>query len=83
MIKIIFLNNWGEPCNNLLQRYSKQTPNNKGIWKNLIGVTNIKDADFYYAGIKFATLDIVKKMKIKRGEDKDKRYVKLINKFIV
>jgi len=38
------------------------------------------DLHFYYAGIKFATLDIVKKMKIKRGEDKDKRDVKLINK---
>jgi len=47
MFKIIFLNNWGEPYDKLLQRYSKQTPNNKGIWKNLRGVTNIKDADFY------------------------------------
>ena len=47
MKNIIFLNNWGEPPDKLLQRYSKQTPNNKGIWKNLKGVTNIKDADFY------------------------------------
>ena len=46
-IKIIYLNNWGESTTDLLNRYSKQTPKCKGIWKNLIGVTNIKDADFY------------------------------------
>ena len=47
MKKIVFLSNWGEPPAQILKRYSKQTPNNSGIWNNIIGVDNIKDADFY------------------------------------
>jgi len=37
---------------------------------------------FYYGGIKFASLDIVKKMKMKRNELKDQNDVRLINKYI-
>jgi len=37
---------------------------------------------FYYDGLKFATLDILKKMKIKRGEDKDSEDVMLIDNFL-
>ena len=47
MKKIIFLNSWGESPNQILYRYSKQTPQNKGIWKNLKGVSNINEADYY------------------------------------
>ena len=47
MKKIIFLSNWGEDNNDLLKRYSKQTPCNSGHWKTIKGVTNINEADYY------------------------------------
>ena len=47
MIKVAFLNNWGEPYNDLLDRYSKQTPGNSGIWKNLQGTLEITKADIF------------------------------------
>lgn len=47
MIKIIFLCNWGENSQQLLTRYSNQTPNKSGTWDNIIGVTDIKEADYY------------------------------------
>lgn len=34
---------------------------------------------FYFEGIKFASLDMVKQMKAKRGEEKDKRDVELVD----
>lgn len=46
-IYIIFLCNWGESPSELLLRYSKQTPLNSGQWKNIVGVSNMEDADFY------------------------------------
>ncbi len=47
MKKIIFLNNWGEKNDDLLKRYSKQTPHNLGQWGNIVGTTNINEADYY------------------------------------
>ena len=47
MKNIIFLCNWGESSLELLNRYSRQTPNESGIWKNLRGVANIEDANNY------------------------------------
>lgn len=38
------------------------------------------DNHFYYQGVKFASIDVIKRMKIKRGEAKDHRDVSLINK---
>jgi hypothetical protein len=35
---------------------------------------------FYYLGHKFATLDVVRNMKIRRSEEKDKQDIYLINK---
>ena len=46
MNKIFFLNSWGESSAALLQRYSRQTPNISGIWKDIVGVPKIKDADY-------------------------------------
>lgn len=37
---------------------------------------------FYFSGIKFATLDVVREMKIKRWEKKDRRDVEMINQFL-
>lgn len=48
MIKVFFINNWGEP-DTTLKRYSKQTPNNLGIWDNLVGVSDINEADYFIA----------------------------------
>lgn len=47
MIKIIFLCNWGESPAQLLTRYSNQTPNKSGIWDNIVGVSDINQADYY------------------------------------
>ncbi len=37
---------------------------------------------FYFNGIKFASVDTIKKMKIKRAEEKDLRDVRLLNQFL-
>jgi hypothetical protein len=47
MIKIIFLCNWGESSSQLLARYSNQTPNKYGEWKDIVGVTSMGEADFF------------------------------------
>jgi len=47
MKKVIFLNNWDESPEKLLQRYSLQTPNNSGVWGQVKGVTSFDDADYY------------------------------------
>lgn len=47
MIKICFICNWGESSDELLKRYSKQTPKCLGIWGDLIGVENPEEADYY------------------------------------
>ena len=46
MKKIFFLNSWGESNSSLLDRYKKQTPELSGMWKDLVGVSNIKEADY-------------------------------------
>ena len=46
MISVFFLNSWGENHSHLLKRYCKQTPNRKGVWKNIIGVDDINLADY-------------------------------------
>ena len=56
-------------------------------WKNLYPynydeiIYNPK-LHFYTRGIKFASLDVVKKLKQNRGEDKDYRDIKLIDSVI-
>ena len=47
MTKIIFLCNWGESPTQLLTRYSNQTPKKEGIWKDIVGVTDMGEADYY------------------------------------
>jgi GT2 family glycosyltransferase/glycosyltransferase involved in cell wall biosynthesis len=37
---------------------------------------------FYFDGIKFASLEVIKKLKKKRGEEKDKRDINLVNNFL-
>ena len=46
-IRVMFLNSWGESHEDILERYSQQTPNCSGIWENVKGVSNINEADFY------------------------------------
>ena len=46
MKNIIFYSSWENNPEKLLNRYSKMTPNNLGIWNNLKGVTNINNADY-------------------------------------
>lgn len=45
MTTIAFLGSWGESSEQLLARYRKQTPGNKGVWRDLIGVSDINKAD--------------------------------------
>lgn len=46
MKKVYFLNSWNENPKTLFKRYSKQTPECKGVWKDIQGTTNISDADY-------------------------------------
>ena len=45
MYNIIFYCNWGNNPQQLLDKYKLFTKNNKGIYQNVIGVTNIEKAD--------------------------------------
>ena len=47
MTKVMFLCNWGESPEQLLSRYSKQTPENSNIWKNIEGTTDPQDVDYF------------------------------------
>ena len=47
MTKIIFLGNWGESPKQLLEKYSRQTPGSKEVWKDIVAVDKITDADYY------------------------------------
>jgi len=44
--KISFVCNWGLNSQQLLNLYRRQTPNNSGIWKNIIGVGSVEKSDF-------------------------------------
>lgn len=47
MIKVFFCCSWdSDPVHFLKVKYAPLTPNSKGIWKNLIAVTDIKEADW-------------------------------------
>lgn len=48
-MNIFFVCNWGEDTNQLRKRMELMTPNNKGIWKNIKSVNNIKEADYVVA----------------------------------
>lgn len=45
MIKVCFQCGWGDNPKNLLEKYKKQTPNNSGVWKNLVGTDDPNIAD--------------------------------------
>ena len=47
MKKIIFLNDWGENDQELLSRYSRQTPNDSGQWGNIEGTSDFDQADYF------------------------------------
>lgn len=47
MRKVIFYCNWGESPSEILARYRKQTPNCSGVWKEIEGVEEPRDADFF------------------------------------
>ena len=49
MKKVFFLNGWGASDESLLNRLSINTPNNDGVWKDLIGTINPKEADYFIA----------------------------------
>ena len=46
MKKIAFIGN-SEPPERLLELFRKMTPNNSGIWKNLVGVDNYREAEVF------------------------------------
>lgn len=45
--KICFFGDWGESSSALLKRYSRQTPNNSGVWEDIVGTDNYLDADYH------------------------------------
>ena len=44
--KIAFIASWEKSPKKLLKDYSKLTPHNSGVWKNLIGVNDTNSADY-------------------------------------
>lgn len=46
-VKVYFCGNWGKSSQQLLQLYKRQTPDNNGIWNNIQGTNNTKEADFF------------------------------------
>ena len=45
-IKIAFVCNWGETSEQLLKKYSRQTPNNSGVWNTLEGIGDPSKSDY-------------------------------------
>ena len=80
MKKIILLNNWGESPSKYLEHCRQQTPNSSLSWDNIIGVDNIKDADYYIIlddpprDINLSMLDPEKIIFLQREPDHVKNY---------
>ncbi len=58
---------------------------NSSISHHVVGLDDIifnPENHFYYKGLKFASLDVVKKMKLKRNEAKDRKDIKLIEDWV-
>lgn len=47
MANIMFLNNWGEPPAELLERYKRQTLGNNGVWGNMKAIADPDNVDFF------------------------------------
>jgi hypothetical protein len=45
--RVVFLCSWDESPRDLLDFYAKQTPGGRGVWRNLIGVADLRDADYF------------------------------------
>ena len=45
-MKIMFFSVWGESPEDLLRRYSLQTPNENGVWEDVVGTCNLEESDF-------------------------------------
>ena len=75
MFKIYFTCNW-EDSDSLLKKLIKNTPSCKGIWKNIIGVSNINDCDY------IVVLDSLHNNLMNMGEDNFIKLVGNIDKII-
>jgi hypothetical protein len=47
MIKIAILGPWWDDAITPLKIYLKQTPDQKGVWEDMVGVNNLDEADYY------------------------------------
>jgi hypothetical protein len=56
--KVMFAGTWGESPVDMLKRYSNQTPNNSGVWKDIQGVSNQGEADYIVALDGFSNSEI-------------------------
>lgn len=45
MTRVAFVCDWGESSASILDRYRRQTPGNRGVWKSVVGVESHKDCD--------------------------------------
>jgi hypothetical protein len=45
--RVIFLCSWQESPRELLDFYAKQTPGGRGIWGDLVGVADVREADYF------------------------------------
>ena len=76
MIKICFVGDWGEQPSKLLERYSAQTPNNDGVWNELVGISDFNKADYIVimdgAPVNFEIKDWSKIIYLQREPVKDK-----------
>lgn len=62
MIKISFAGNWKMSSKDLLNLYSRQTPNNSGVWNDIVGTICHNDADFIV--VQDETHDIIDNSKV-------------------
>jgi len=58
MKKVVFLCSWATP-EFMLNRLKKQTPNNSGIWGDIVGTADIRDADYYVILDRFEFPDFI------------------------
>lgn len=47
MIKIHFMSIWGRDHNGILDWCKRQTPNNDGVWENIVACESMQESDYY------------------------------------
>ena len=66
MKKIIFFNDWGDSPAVALERYKRQTPLGDGVWNDIVGVSEIEEADYFIVFDGFPSNELFEKIPLEK-----------------